>query len=88
MRNTLGEFDKWHVGVQKGEVMVGIGTDELLEPEEVSTTLKIPVATLYMWRYRGSGPPAVPLGRHLRYSRRALEEWLRERAEDERRGHA
>jgi excisionase family DNA binding protein len=68
--------------------MVQLGTDEFLEPEEVSAALKIPIPTLYMWRHRRSGPPAIRVGRHLRYSRRALEQWLEERAEDERRGQA
>lgn len=42
-------------------------TDRLLTPDEVSQYLGVPVATLYRWRYRGEGPRAVRIGRHLRY---------------------
>lgn len=35
-----------------------------LTPEEVSDHLRIPVDTLYAWRYRGVGPPALRIGRH------------------------
>jgi excisionase family DNA binding protein len=45
--------------------------------DEVSAFLRVPVGTLYAWRHRGSGPPAVRLGRHLRYPRDLLDEWLR-----------
>jgi excisionase family DNA binding protein len=45
-------------------------------PTEVAQLLKIPTATLYAWRYRGTGPRAVKVGRHLRYSRAELEGWL------------
>jgi excisionase family DNA binding protein len=48
----------------------------LLTPEEVSDFLKVPVRTLYSQRYRKVGPPAIRVGRHLRYRRRDIEEWL------------
>lgn len=45
----------------------------LATPEEVAAYLGIPVATLYQWRYRGVGPQASRVGRHLRYDWRDVE---------------
>ena len=53
----------------------------LLTPEEVSEHLRVPVDTLYAWRYRGVGPPALRIGRHLRYPDDGLAWWLAEQAE-------
>jgi excisionase family DNA binding protein len=39
----------------------------LLSPEELSELLGVPVGTLYRWRHHGIGPPALKVGRHLRY---------------------
>jgi excisionase family DNA binding protein len=50
--------------------------DPLLTPEELSERLRVPVATLYAWRYRGDGPRAVKVGRHLRYRAEDVERWL------------
>ena len=33
---------------------------------DVSSFIGVPVATIYQWRVRGDGPPAMRLGRHLR----------------------
>ncbi|MTA11164.1 MAG: helix-turn-helix domain-containing protein [Actinobacteria bacterium] len=51
-------------------------TDEWKEPAEVSTLIKIPVATLAQWRYRQIGPPYVRIGRHVRYPASGLQAWL------------
>lgn len=53
---------------------------KLLTPEEVSDYLKIPVSTLYRWRYTGKGPRAIPVGRHLRWRPEDVERWLEEQA--------
>jgi hypothetical protein len=42
------------------------GPEELWTTAETAAFLKVPVATLYRWRYMGSGPPAHKVGRHLR----------------------
>ncbi len=60
----------------------------LLTPLEVSEMLRIPVATLYRWRYVRKGPPALKLGRHLRYSEDVLLEWLRGQQDHPGAGHA
>jgi hypothetical protein len=49
---------------------------EWLDPEALATELKVPIRTLYSWRARGIGPEAVHIGKHLRYSREAVDGWL------------
>ena len=49
---------------------------EIMVPEEAAAFLRVPVGTLYAWRYKGQGPPASRVGRHLRYRRSDVEEWL------------
>lgn len=53
----------------------------LLTPAEVSEHLWVPVDTLYAWRYRGVGPAALRIGRHLRYPEDGLAAWLADQAE-------
>jgi excisionase family DNA binding protein len=50
--------------------------DELWTPCELAGYLGVPVATLYGWRYKGSGPRSIKVGRHLRYRRGDVEAWL------------
>jgi excisionase family DNA binding protein len=42
---------------------------------DVSAYLAVPVGTLYQWRHRGEGPPAIRLGRHLRYDPESVHNW-------------
>jgi excisionase family DNA binding protein len=53
----------------------------LWTPQALSDYLGIPVATLYQWRQRSEGPPAVRLGKHLRYRPQAVREWLKSQEE-------
>jgi excisionase family DNA binding protein len=55
--------------------------EQLLTAEEVARLLRVPKATLYAWRYQSKGPPAVRVGRHLRYRPGDVEEWLVGRGE-------
>jgi excisionase family DNA binding protein len=48
--------------------------------EDVATYLGIPIATLYQWRYRRTGPRASRVGRHLRYDPADVRAWLAEQA--------
>jgi len=50
--------------------------NKLLGPEELSEVLGVPVGTLYQWRHRQQGPPALKLGRHLRWRLEDVELWL------------
>jgi excisionase family DNA binding protein len=44
--------------------------------EDVARYLGVPVATLYQWRYRRTGPRAHRVGRHLRYDPSDVRAWL------------
>ena len=43
---------------------------------DVAAYLRLPVETLYAWRKRKYGPPAVRLGRHLRYDPDSVRAWV------------
>lgn len=51
--------------------------DDLLTEPQLSDRTGIPQRTLRQWRYLGTGPAYVKLGgRHVRYTRAAVEQWL------------
>jgi excisionase family DNA binding protein len=56
--------------------------DELLTPAEVAAWLQVPLSTLRIWRHRREGPPAVKVGRLLRYRTAAVEAWLEAQAQE------
>jgi excisionase family DNA binding protein len=57
-------------------------TDTWLTTAETSGFMKIPVGTLYDWRASGRPcPPAIRVGRHLRWRRSDVEQWMASRAE-------
>ena len=41
----------------------------------------MPLKTVYVWNHKGTGPAVTKLGRHVRYSRKAVDEWLAGRTE-------
>lgn len=51
-------------------------TPTLMTAAEVAEYLRIPLNTLYKWRYEGAGPRAARVGKHLRYRREDVEVWL------------
>ena len=53
--------------------------EPLLSASEVAAYLGVPIKTLYRWRYRREGPPALRVGRHIRYRRTDLEDWVNHR---------
>jgi excisionase family DNA binding protein len=52
--------------------------ERLLTADEVAAFLQVPRATLYAWRYQGKGPPAIRVGRYLRYRSADIETWISE----------
>jgi len=40
---------------------------KFLTPTELADLLQVPVATIYGWNYRGSGPRLVRVGKHVRF---------------------
>ena len=45
---------------------------------EVAAYLGVPDKTLYQWKYKGTGPRAIRVGKHLRYRWSDVERWLDE----------
>ncbi|MEE9228005.1 MAG: helix-turn-helix domain-containing protein [Acidimicrobiia bacterium] len=56
--------------------------EPLLSTQELAEFLHVPIATIYAWRYRQQGPPGFRVGRHLRYRRSDVEEWISHQLED------
>jgi excisionase family DNA binding protein len=54
-------------------------SDEMLRPRAVAAELDVPEHTLAQWRYQGTGPAFMKLGRHVRYRRSDLDDWLTSR---------
>lgn len=50
--------------------------EKLLTPEDLAELLGVPVATLYQWRYKGTGPQAIRVGRHIRWRPAQVDAWL------------
>lgn len=48
----------------------------LLTAAEVAEILGVPVKTLYAWRYKGQGPRAAKVGKHLRYAEADVRAWF------------
>lgn len=53
-----------------------VNLEPLLTPEDLAAYLGVPKATVYKWRYEGTGPPACRVGKHLRYRAADVEAWL------------
>lgn len=53
----------------------------LLSTAELSSYLSIPVQSLYRWRQIGYGPPAIRVGKHLRYRSDSVEQWIEDQAD-------
>jgi excisionase family DNA binding protein len=51
----------------------------LMSTREVCEELLISTSTLYSWRTAGVAPPALKIGKHLRFPRAGFEEWLANR---------
>lgn len=49
---------------------------DLLTIDELSAWMLIPVNTLYEWNSKGIGPVPVRMGKHLRYPKASIHEWL------------
>jgi excisionase family DNA binding protein len=57
------------------------GDGRLLTIEELAEYLDVPVATVRTWRANKTGPRGVRVGRHVRYRRADVEDWLELRSD-------
>jgi predicted DNA-binding transcriptional regulator AlpA len=53
--------------------------DVLLQPKEAAGVTKLSLSWLAKARMRGDGPPFIKFGRSVRYSEKALEQWMKTR---------
>ena len=53
--------------------------DDLLSPSEFAAFLGVPVSTVHYWRRTGDAPPAIKVGKHLRWHREEVVEWIASR---------
>ncbi len=56
--------------------------EPLISAQDLADYLGVPTATVYTWRHRRLGPPGFRVGKHLRYRRRDVEEWISGRLEE------
>lgn len=50
--------------------------DHYLTPEDLTAMFRLPsVETVYAWRKKRTGPPAMRIGKHLRYDPVAVRAW-------------
>ena len=53
---------------------------EYLSPAKLAALLDVPLKTVRDWRAQGADPPAIRVGKHIRYHRDAVTEWLASKA--------
>ena len=58
--------------------------DKLLSAQEVADYVGVPLATLYVWNSRGTGPRRVNVGKHVRFRRADVEAWIDRHYADQR----
>lgn len=63
-------------------------SDPLMTTEDLADYVKVPVATVYQWNYRKTGPAAIRVGRHLRFRKSTVDAWLAANTADAGRGAA
>ncbi len=50
--------------------------EKLLTPQDLAAYLDVSLSTLYDWRWRGEGPSGFRVGKHIRYRRSDVEQWI------------
>jgi excisionase family DNA binding protein len=56
--------------------------ERTMTPKELAAYLQVPIKTLYQWRARSVGPKSYRVGRHLRYRRDEVDDWLESQAQE------
>lgn len=54
--------------------------ESLMTTEQLAEFLQVPLATLYQWRHKRTGPKGIKIGKHVRYRRADVEAWLEKQA--------
>ena len=54
---------------------------KLMTAEEAADYLRVPIRTLYDWRLKKAGPPALRVGKYLRFRQESIDYWLDQHAD-------
>ncbi|MFF0623594.1 helix-turn-helix transcriptional regulator [Streptomyces sp. NPDC004296] len=55
--------------------------DRYLTPEDLVTLFSLEsIETVYAWRRKRTGPPAIRIGKHLRYDPADVRDWIDQQA--------
>jgi excisionase family DNA binding protein len=57
-------------------------SDHLGGPEWLAEYVGVPLATVYQWNSRGTGPRRMQVGKYVRYRQSDVDKWLNDRAVD------
>lgn len=57
-------------------------SEQLLTTEEVAEYLAVPVRTIYRWRAHGTAPVGYRVGKHIRFRREDVDQWLTQQRDD------
>lgn len=49
---------------------------EWIGVEDLARELGVPVRTIYTWRSKGKGPRGATFGKHVRFRRADVEQWI------------
>jgi excisionase family DNA binding protein len=60
----------------QGSESAASASREFLSTQALAARLNVPIGTLYSWRYKGTGPKAYRIGKHLRYRWEDVMAWL------------
>src|SRR6476661_1895631 len=55
-----------------------VGPSPIMTSEEVSSLLRVPLATVYRWRSNGTGPVGTRVGKRVTYRRADVLAWYEE----------
>ncbi len=55
--------------------------DRLMTTEELANYMSVPLQTIYAWRAHRKAPPAIRVGKFLRFRRSDVDAWLTARSD-------
>ena len=53
----------------------------LITTDDLAERCGVPVATIYAWNHKGTGPRRIRIGKHVRYRPEDVEAWLERQAD-------
>jgi predicted DNA-binding transcriptional regulator AlpA len=65
----------------QGRPYINRRDNQLLSLQQLAEFLEVSSATIYYWRYQGTGPKGHKVGKHVRYWLSDVLDWLEEQAD-------